>query len=254
MTKVLVQRLVELPSQLTVMVTGANSGIGKAQVNAFLEKGHRVIGIDRIKGNNNDSKELYTFYKADVSNEGEVRQLFEWFAESGNQLHVLCNTAGVLDDYKTIEQTDSELWQQIMQANLMSSFLMSKYALPFLLAQSASRIINMASIASLTAGGGGIAYTSAKHAVAGFTKQLAYDYASTGLRVNAIAPGAIQTAMTAADFEQDAQNAVWVANATPLKRWAQPEEVAALSLFLASNEADYMTGTIIPLDGGWLIR
>lgn len=90
----------------------------------------------------------------------------------------------------------------------------------------------MASIAGLIAGGGGIAYTSAKHAIVGFTKQLALDYAGQGIRVKGIAPGAIQTPMNAADFEGKGEMAEWVANETPVKRWAQPEEVAELTLFL----------------------
>ncbi len=102
-------------------------------------------------------------------------------------------------------------------------------------------IINMASIAGLVAGGGGIAYTSAKHAIVGFTKQLALDYAEQGIRVKGIAPGAIQTPMNAADFEGEGEMAEWVANETPVKRWAQPEEVAELTLFLASPPSKLYT-------------
>ena len=133
-------------------------------------------------------------------------------------------------------------------------FLMSKYFLSFLRQQKASRLINMASIAGLTAGGGGVAYTASKHAVIGLTKQIAYDYSTDGLRANAIAPGAIQTAMTQSDFEGDGSLAQWVADQTPVKRWAQAEEVAQLTLFLASDAADYIQGTVLPVDGGWMIR
>ena len=106
----------------------------------------------------------------------------------------------------------------------------------------------------MCAGGGGIAYTTAKHAIVGFTKQLALDVADQGISVKGIAPGAIQTPMNAADFAGDGKMAQWVAEETPVKRWAQPEEVAALTLFLASPQASYLQGAIVPIDGGWTLK
>lgn len=252
MNDILVNRQANLPQQLTVLVTGAASGIGYAQMMAFLNNGHRVLAVDIqvIPA----THEQLVCVQADVSNMDGVQKVWECLAHHFGELHVLCNTAGVLDDYKTAVAISFDEWQRILAVNLNSQFLMCQMFLPYLLAQPASRIINMASIAGLTAGGGGVAYTAAKHAIVGLTRQLAYDYAATGLRVNAIAPGAIQTAMTQADFAGDKTMAKWVAEQTPVKRWAQPEEVADLTLFLASDAADYMQGVILPLDGGWLIR
>jgi 3-oxoacyl-[acyl-carrier protein] reductase len=167
---------------------------------------------------------------------------------------ILCNTAGVLDGYATAEQTDLETWQQILDVDLTSQFRMIKAVLPHMLAQRHGVFVNMASIAGLVGGGGGIAYTAAKHAVIGMTKQLDLDYAGVGIRANAIAPGAIDTPMNVADFAGDGHMAQWVAEQTPAKRWAKPEEVAALTLFLASSAADYIHGTVIPIDGGWLAK
>ena len=114
-------------------------------------------------------------------------------------------------------------------------------------------IVNMASIAGMVAGGGGAAYTAAKFGIIGYTKQLDYDYAAKGIRANCIAPGSIETPMNTKDFEEDdGKMAKWVADQTPAKRWAQPEEVAALTMFLASPRADYIHGTAVPIDGGWL--
>lgn len=253
MDKLAVERRHRLPKQLIVVITGVSSGIGLAQVKAFLEHNHLVIGIDKHSTHSVDHPN-FIFKQLDVSDVYAVETLFDWIKNKYNEIHVLCNTAGVLDDFKTIEQIDEKFWNEIIKVNVTSQYLMCQKALPLLLKASASRIINMASIASLTAGGGGLAYTTAKHAVAGLTKQLAYDYANTGLRVNAIAPGAIQTAMTRDDFKGDGQMAQWVASQTPIKRWAQPDEVAELTLFLASDASDYMVGNIIPLDGGWMIR
>ena len=114
-------------------------------------------------------------------------------------------------------------------------------------------IINMCSIASSLAGGGGHAYTSSKHALAGFTKQLALDYAEAGIQVFGIAPGAVKTGMTATDFELGGL-ADWVASETPIKRWIEPEEVAEISLFLASGKASAMQGQILTIDGGWSLK
>ena len=152
-----------------------------------------------------------------------------------------------------LHDTDEELWSNILTTNLNSMFTLTKLLLPELL-ENQGTVINMASIAGLVAGGGGIAYTTSKHAIVGFTKQLALDYAARGLHVNAIAPGAINTPMNQADFAGDGQMAKWVAEETPVKRWADPKEVAYATLFLASDETRYMQGNILPIDGGWLLK
>jgi len=166
----------------------------------------------------------------------------------------LLNTAGKLDGYHTIAETTSMEWEEIFQTNVSSMFYLTKEILPLMQANGGGTIINMASIAGMVAGGGGIAYTTAKHAIVGFTKQLALDVADQGISVKGIAPGAIQTPMNAADFAGDGKMAQWVAEETPVKRWAQPEEVAALTLFLASPQASYLQGAIVPIDGGWTLK
>jgi 3-oxoacyl-[acyl-carrier protein] reductase len=169
------------------------------------------------------------------------------------KVDILLNTAGVLDNYLPLANTEDDLWEKILDTNLKSMFILTKLLLPELL-ENRGTVINMASIAGLVAGGGGIAYTTSKHAIVGFTKQLALDYAAEGLHVNALAPGAIQTPMNQADFAGDGQMAKWVAEETPVKRWAKPEEVAYATLFLASEETRYMQGNILPIDGGWLLK
>ncbi|MDR0297086.1 MAG: 3-oxoacyl-ACP reductase [Streptococcaceae bacterium] len=222
----------------TVLVTGAGSGIGKAQAAAFREKGARVIGAD-LHGAD---------VCCDVSDEKAVQKLSLTY----EKIDVLCNTAGILDGYTKISETDLSQFETIMRNNVTSQFLMAKYFLPSL-RQTKGVLINMASIAGLQAGGGGVAYTTSKHAVIGLTKQVALDEAPN-VRVLAIAPGAINTPMNQADFtENNGKMAREVAEKTPAKRWASAEEVAQLTLFLASPAADYMTGSIIPIDGGWML-
>lgn len=250
----------KLPNQLVVAVSGVASGIGLAQAERFLREGHYVYGIDlqetsaalNLKSN---EPERFNFVLGDISKETVVKDFLKRINESWGSLHVLCNTAGQLDGYRNIEETSSDEFTSYFENNVLSQFLMTKYALPLLLKNESSRIINMSSIAGVTAGGGGISYTAAKHAICGLTKQMAYDYSDQGLRINAIAPGAIATEMNRSDFEEeDGKMARWVAKETPVKRWATAEEVADLSYFLASNQADYIQGAVIPIDGGWLNR
>ena len=229
-----------------VLVTGAASGIGQAQAQAFMQAGAEVIGVDLQKFTA-DFKSII----CDVSCPEQVAQL----ATQVGKVDILLNTAGQLDGYRTMEDTDFSLWKKILTTNLDSMFLMTSAFLPKMKKQKSGVIINMASVAGLVAGGGGIAYTASKHAIVGFTKQLALDEASHGIQVAGIAPGAIDTPMNAKDFtENNGEMAKWVAEETPAKRWAKPQEVADLTLFLASPESSYLTGAVVPIDGGWTIK
>ena len=238
------------------IVTGAGSGIGLAQVKALLSQGAMVCAIDiditpellQLKS------ELVSIIKADLSVETEVKRAATDELARLAGCDLLLNTAGILDNYVTALETTSELWDKIMNTNLKSQFLMVNQILPVMLQQTHGVILNMTSIAGMVAGGGGAAYTASKHAIIGYTKQLDYDFAAQGIRANCIAPGAIDTPMNAADFAGDGAMAKQVAAETPAKRWAQPEEVANLSLYLLSNVSDYVHGTVVPIDGGWTAK
>ncbi|WP_460017006.1 3-oxoacyl-ACP reductase [Lactovum odontotermitis] len=234
-----------------VLVTGASSGIGLAQAKAFLVEGAQVVAVDLNGSPLNSDTPALSCKICDVSNPEEVRNL----ADEVGEIDILCNTAGILDAYADIAHTDFEFWHKILRTNLDSVYLMTSTFLPGMKRKKSGVIVNMASIAGLVAGGGGIAYTASKHAIIGFTKQLALDEAQHGIQVLGIAPGAIKTPMNAADFEENGgEMAQWVARETPAKRWAEPEEVAQLTLFLASPEASYMAGAVVPIDGGWTIK
>lgn len=240
----------------TVFITGAASGIGAAQALAFMENGANVFAFDVNEEALIQMKEQYgskfSYEAGSVKNKSEVQQAVQAALAEFGEIHILLNTAGVLDGYAKTLETDELLWDHIMDTNVKGTYFVTNEVLPRMIAQKTGVIINMASIAGLIAGGGGAAYTASKHAIIGYTKQLDYDYGKEGIRVNAIAPGAIQTPMNKADFEGDGEIAKWVANETPAGRWAQPEEVASLTLYMASKAADYLRGTVIPLDGGWL--
>ena len=204
-----------------VLITGVSSGIGLAQAYLFLENGYQVYGVDQ--------------------GENPLLQ---------GDFHFLQR---VLDDYKPLLEQSAQEIQEIFEINYVTPVELARYYLTQMLENKKGAIINMCSIASSLAGGGGHAYTSSKHALAGFTKQLALDYAEAGIQVFGIAPGAVKTAMTSADFEPGGL-ADWVASETPIKRWIEPEEVAEISLFLASGTASAMQGQILTIDGGWSLK
>ena len=229
----------------TVLVTGVSSGIGLAQAQLFLENGWRVYGVDRSEKPSLTGD--FHFFQQDLIL--GFQPIFDWCP----QVDVLCNTAGVLDDYKPLLEQSAQEIQEIFEINYVTPVELTRYYLTQMLKKQSGIIINMCSIASSLAGGGGHAYTSSKHALAGFTKQLALDYAEQGVQVFGIAPGAVKTGMTAADFEPGGL-ADWVAEETPIKRWIEPEEVAELTLFLASGKAQSMQGEIVKIDGGWSLK
>ena len=228
-----------------VLVTGVSSGIGLAQASLFLEKGYQVYGVDKARKPNLTGD--FHFLQLDVTD--ELSPLFDWQAD----VDILCNTAGILDDYKPLlGQSDAQM-QEIFAVNLFAPSQICRHYLPTMLERKSGIIINMCSIASFLAGGGGSSYTASKHALAGFTKQLALDYADQGIQVFGLAPGAVQTAMTAKDFESGGL-ADWVAKETPIKRWIQAQEIAELTLVLASGKMQALQGEIIKMDGGWSLK
>ena len=229
----------------TVLVTGASSGIGRAQALTFLENGYRVYGVD--KDENPGFLNELRFIKLDLT--GDLTPLFTSLPE----VDILCNTAGVLDDYRPLHETRDEDWEQLFALNLTATMKITRFYLQKMLEKKSGIIINMCSIASFLAGGGGAAYTASKHALAGLTKQIALDYADKNIQVFGLAPGAVKTNMTASDFEPGGL-ADWVAEETPIKRWLDPQEVADISLFLASGKASAMQGEIIKIDGGWSLK
>ncbi len=241
-----------------VFVTGAASGIGQAQAQRFLENGACVFGFDKQEEGLYDlsalHKERFAYYVGSVSDKEAVAAAVNQCLAQFQTIDILLNTAGMLDGYTPTLDTDEALWDAVMDTNVKGLYVVTNTVLPHMLKRGKGVVVNIASIAGLVAGGGGAAYTASKHAIIGYTKQLTYDYSRSGIRANAIAPGAIKTPMNQADFVGDGETATWVAEETPAGRWATPKEVADLTLFVASNAADYMHGAVLPLDGGWTVK
>lgn len=229
----------------TALVTGVSSGIGLAQARLLLENGWTVYGIDVSSAP--DLEGNFHFLQQDVTVSLDTIGTF------CPQPDLLCLTAGILDAYQPHLVISEADFERIFEVNFLAPTRLVRYYLPQMLDQQKGTIITMCSIASSLAGGGGSAYTASKHALAGFTKQLAVDYARYGIQVFGIAPGAVKTGMTQSDFEPGGL-ADWVADQTPIGRWSQPQEIADLTLFLASGKAQSMQGHIIPIDGGWSLK
>ncbi|WP_394949382.1 3-oxoacyl-ACP reductase [Streptococcus alactolyticus] len=229
-----------------VLITGVSSGIGLAQARLFLKNGCAVYGVDKSEAPD-IQEENFHFLQLDIT--GNLAALFDVVPD----VDILCNTAGILDAYKPLLAISDDEMADVFQTNFFATVAITRHYLAKMVERQAGIIINMCSIASFMAGGGGAAYTASKHALAGFTRQLALDYAKDKVQVFGIAPGAVKTAMTASDFEPGGL-ADWVAQETPIGRWSSPDEIAELTGFLASGKASSMQGEIVKIDGGWSLK
>jgi len=191
--------------------------------------------------------------KVDVSSPESVSAAMAEVGMWAGRVDVLCNNAGIVDSFRPAHEIPLEEWHRTIAVDLTGPFLMARAVIPGMLERGAGAIINTASISSLSAAGGGSAYTAAKHGVLGLTRQLTFDYGRRGIRVNAICPGATLTGLTmpegGSDTLPDTESEL---ARIPARRWCQPEEIAKLAVFLASDDADYIHGTAMVIDGGWL--
>ncbi|KRM79890.1 3-ketoacyl-(acyl-carrier-protein) reductase [Lapidilactobacillus dextrinicus DSM 20335] len=222
-----------------VLVTGAARGIGYAQVQSFLQQGAKVTGLDLQQSHL--KHENYTFVQIDLR---DVTALTEFLNQS--TFDIVCNTAGILDDFKNIAETSYTEFTDLLKVNLDAMFIITKQLVD---KKQPIVFVNMSSYAGLFASGGGVSYTTSKHAINGLTKEIAFEYGKFGVRANAIAPCLVKTEMAQADFETGLN--VKLAQETVFNRYAEPAEIADLTLFLASDSSKYITGQIINIDGGY---
>jgi meso-butanediol dehydrogenase/(S,S)-butanediol dehydrogenase/diacetyl reductase len=234
----------------TAIVTGGATGIGKAIAEKFTERGASVViaGRSEAAGEETAAELDCTFHRCDVSEYAQVEALVEWTVDEFGGLDVVVNNVGV-GQSGSVEEMSLEEWQTVIQVNLTGVMYGARAAMPHL-KESDGAIVNVASIFGLVGGPGAPAYSAAKGGVVNLTRELAVDYASEGVRVNSICPGFVETPMTDEYLDQE-QFYEFVRGQTPLGRVAEPEEISGLVAFLASDEASYITGANIPVDGGW---
>ncbi len=232
------------------IVTGGSSGIGKAIAERYVEEGAEVViaDIDEEEGEEVADEVGCEFTRCDVSDWENVKDLVESTVERHGRLDVMVNNAGI-GSRSTIEEMDIDEWEKILSVDLDGVMYGTKAAVPHL-KETEGCVINMGSIYGLTGDIGATAYNAAKGGVVNFTRSVADDLAHQNVRVNSICPGFVDTPMIEEAME-DEKFKQHVMNMTPMKRVAQPEEIADVAVFLASEESSYITGVNLPVDGGW---
>lgn len=241
-----------------VLITGAGSGIGRAASLAFATEGATIAAADlRLEAAQATASAVEEIgrkavaLQVDVTQPDSVQALVARAVAGLGSLDVLINSAGVREIVPFLE-LPAEEWTKVIGTNLTGTFLCSQAVAQHLIAQNKSgKIINLSSVAGLMGVPNRAAYVASKHGVVGLTKEMGMELADKHIQVNAIAPGVVETAMTAGYFDKP-DIVASLKKAHPAGRWAQPEEIARLMLFLASEDADFMTGTTIPIDGGFV--
>jgi NAD(P)-dependent dehydrogenase (short-subunit alcohol dehydrogenase family) len=235
------------------IVTGAAGGIGHAAVERFAAEGATVVACDRVEDPGDLAIGGRGFYRrADVTREGEVAELVGDAAARFRRIDVLYNNHGIMVGKPFLETTMEE-FDRVIDGNLRSVFLLSLYVAREMAAARRGSIVNVSSVGGIVGFPGMAAYGAAKGGVVQLTRSMATDLAPYGIRVNAICPGVIDTPMPRRYLENVAdKQAAWKAmeDMHLMKRLGTPQEVVATALFLASDEASFLTGTAIPVDGG----
>jgi NAD(P)-dependent dehydrogenase (short-subunit alcohol dehydrogenase family) len=240
-------------------VTGASKGLGKAMAAALAAEGARVALIARDREQLSalaveirDAGGTAEAFAADVTSEEQVDSTCRDIAAQFGEVNILINNAGI-NLRKSIDDLTLQDWHHVMDTNVTSAFMMCRAALPHMRGRGYGRILNMTSIMSHVAIPNRVAYSASKAALLGMTRALALELVSEGITVNGISPGPFISEMTRPLLEDAAVSAQMLAN-IPLGRWGKPEEVGQLAVYLCSEEAGFITGTDIVIDGGWTAR
>ena len=238
-------------SRTITLVTGASRGIGKAVAKRFAKEGHFVIGTATTeKGAALINEYLHDSggigRVLDVRDGAQIEKLFEEIESVYGAVQVLVNNAGVTQDGLLMRMKDED-WDNVINTNLSSVYRMSKRAIRGMMKARRGRIINISSVVAQMGNAGQSNYAATKAGVEGFSRTLAREIGSRQITVNSVAPGLIETDMT---DEMDERLLNSMLDAVPIGRLGQPEDIAAAVLFLASDEASYITGAVIPVNGG----
>jgi NAD(P)-dependent dehydrogenase (short-subunit alcohol dehydrogenase family) len=247
-----------MEDQLCALVTGAASGIGRAIALKYCKEGWSVLGVDLNTEQLAETKSLCNNYPGafvglhlDITDKTAPLQAIETTMDTFGRLDCLVNNAGI-GRAQTAADTSDEDWDRFIAVNQTSVFRMSREALT-VLSPGTGAIVNIASIAAIVGLTGAFSYVASKSAVLGMTRQMATDYGPKGIRVNAIAPGQIETPLTADRISGDPRFVAFNVDPIPFPRLGRPEDIANAVFFLASDQASYINGHTLVVDGGWTI-
>jgi len=243
----------------TAVITGASKGLGKAMAQALAAEGARVALVSRDADLLNAvAAEIAAAggrahaFPADITSEDQVRRLEHAIASDFGRVNILINNAGV-NVRKPVHEFTLEEWRRVMDTNVTAAFLMCRSFVPLMTGVGYGRIINMTSIMSWVSLPGRTAYSASKAALLGMTRALALELAFEGITANGISPGPFATEMNRTLMENAEANAQFLSS-IPLNRWGRVEEIGQLAVYLCSEDAGFITGTDILIDGGWTAR
>src|SRR5437016_9599450 len=242
----------------SVIITGAGSGIGRAASLLFTQEGARLIAVDRTDGVKETVAQIQKAggtadaMLGDAGSEQDVIAFIARAVSKYGRLDAIWANAGVSGGLVPIPEQTVEHWQEILRINLIGPFLAIKHAMPHMIKQKSGAIVCTASVAGLKSGASGHPYAASKAGVISLVQTTAYSLSGTGVRINAVCPGLIETGMTKPIFDRAKERGTSdkIGQLNPLKRAGQPHEIAAMGLFLASDEASYVNGQAFPVDGG----
>lgn len=240
------------------LVTGGTSGIGRSTVLAFAREGAHVVFVGRREAEGEETLELLKqnggsglFVKCDLTEKGKVEDLIQKTLKAYGRLDYAFNNAGTEEGIGALWRLREEDWDRSVAINLKAVWLSMKYEIATLLKLGGGVIVNNASISGLVGVSGGTIYSACKFGVIGMTKAAAIEYAKSGIRVNAVAPGAVDTEMMSRLYKDRETLEQFISATHPLGRMAQPGEVAEAVLWLCSERASFITGQVLPVDGGY---
>lgn len=246
------------------VVTGGASGIGRAIALVWAREGAKVVVSDLPSAASGGAQTVAlvhaqggdaVFLPADVSSEADCATLVARTVRHFGRLDAACNNAGVGGPIAPVAEYETDAWQQVIAVNLTGVFLCMKHQIRQMLAQGGGgAIVNTASVAGLVGAATMPAYTASKHGVVGLTKAAALEYAKRNIRVNAVCPGVVRTAMTERAVAQRPERAAFIDNLHPMGRIADPAEIAATAVWLCSPAASFVTGQALAVDGGMVAR
>lgn len=242
------------------IITGSTRGIGRATAKLFAAEGAKVVvvGTNAELGENcvaeikTDGGEA-VFCKTDVTSEESLSALVKAALDTYGRIDILVNNAGVGGSTANMNDITMDEWNKVLTTNLTAPFMLCKKVIPVMEEQGGGAIVNIASMASTGAGRGGLAYTSAKHGLLGLTRQMSMDHGRTGVRINAVLPGPIETDMIARILAIPQHPVCMKIKMSPAARAGRPEEVAQAVVFLASDDASFIHGAALAVDGGYTI-